>query len=118
MKIRQCYLVVVIILSFLQGCSFDRIVSNDKYCQHLTKNDIINVTKEFIDISEDNEPHILDPDLVTINIAAQILKLTYNQYKKYGLTETDFNRMPDNSFKENLEKLYNDLKPLMENNEL
>lgn len=63
---------------------------------------------------ESNPGDSLKTDEIVCYIGAQILESAYRRYRDAGHSEASFERMPDNSFTHNLNRLYEDLHAVLE----
>jgi len=100
-------LMILIMLVNLFGCSNEKVLFNDNSLDKICREDIIKIA------DEDKSP-VLDPDGIIVNVAAQILESAYYRYKNYGMTEADFERLPDGNFKDNLKALYYDMSAILD----
>jgi len=101
-------LIMLAVAVLLACCGGELPVSVDDACDTgITSDEILAITGTTNDLSDESY-------WIVCSIGAQILECKYERFTEAGLDETNFDRMPDNQLTSDLERLYLDMKPLVQ----
>lgn len=97
-----------LLIILVAGCSNEDPVSTGIAVEEdISSRDVIAVAKRTDDLRNESL-------WIVCSVGAQLLESKYERYRAAGLGETDFARMPDNDLTRGIERLYADIKPLIE----
>jgi len=103
------YIALTALLIILaSGCSGEDPMSTGMHVKKdISSCEVIAVAKRTDDLRDESL-------WIVCSIGAQLLESKFERYRAAGLEETDFGRMPDNDLTRGIERLYTDMKPLLE----
>ena len=99
-------MILVVVLS--AGCSGEHPTTvDDNQRAKVTSDEVVMIAQGTDDLGDESL-------WIVSSIGAQVLESKYERYKAAGLSETDFARMPDNRLTRDINRLYLDMKPLLQ----
>ena len=105
----KCKIAIIILLAIIMtGCSHDNPASlDDNPKSGIASEEVIVISLDTTDLGDESL-------WIVCSVGAQLLQSKYDQYREAGLSEVDFQRMPDNQLTENIIQLYLDMKPYVQ----
>ena len=101
-------LLMLAVAILLAGCGGEDPVSvDDARDTEITSDEILAITETTDDLSDESF-------WIVCSIGAQLLESKYERFTEAGLDESYFDRMPDNQLTSDIERLYLDMKPLLQ----
>ncbi len=105
MKVISMLLVLAVLSA---GCGGERpMAAGDNQRAEITADEVITIAQGTDDLGDESL-------WIVCSIGAQLLESKYKRYRDAGLGEADFARMPDNQLTRDVNRLYLDMKPLIQ----
>lgn len=105
---RRLGIVIIAMIAVLSSCGREQVCGvRDK--------GVVKVSAEEVSTNAGDPGNDTKEIPMTIyNIGGQLLQIAYDDYRAKGLGEKDISRLPEGRFRDNLSKLYRDLKSATE----
>lgn len=101
-------LIMLTVAVLSAGCSGENLTSvGDSRNTEIRGDEILAIAEITDDLSDESF-------WIACSIGAQLLESKYERFTEAGLDESDFDRMPDNQLTSDIERLYLDMKPLLQ----
>ncbi len=107
MRVKYAVIAIAAVL-MISGCGEDSVLSVEESVEYEICGD------DVIRISLDSENAGRETLEISSHVGGRILEMSYRHYVDAGLTEEDINRIGDKRFRDNLERLYQDLSVVVE----